>query len=863
MRITEKSVGVRLGLGFTTVILLAFILGTVAWVQITDIKHTWTAFGAVTLEKRDAIDDGASGLREGIHYFKNFILRGGDYVDKFNKSMDTIDAAVEKYKATKELTEEENVLLLNMTNGAADYRKAMQQALALKQQGASIEEIDKTIKGADKPLNAALASLLDLNHQNTKIASAYMLSVVDRAEFWIVAIALLILVVGTFLSIKLSGSIINPLKESMSIFKKIAKGDFEVEAKKIGNDEIGQLLKEMLNVSSTIKSIINQMHEMAVKHDNGETDHFVETHELEGSFKVMASGVNNMVIGYIEMNKKAMDVINQFGQGNFDAPLEKFPGKKAEINTTIEQVRGNIKTFVAEMNNMSSHHDAGDIDVMLDESKFKGTYAEMASGVNTMVGGHMSLNQKAMTVVRGFGDGNFDLPLEKFPGKKAEINTIVEQVRSNIQTFISDMKYMSQQHDAGDIDIKIDLSKFNGVYKEMAQGVNGMVDGHISMNKKAIAVVQGFGAGDFDIPLESLPGEKKFINDSIEQVRSNLTALVADTNMLAQAAANGYIEQRADAGKHLGDFRTLVQGINQTLETIVGPIVVIKKASDSVNTAAKEISTGNNDLSRRTEHQASSLEETASSMEELASTVKQNADNAKQANQMAATASSVATKGGKVVSEVVTTMAAITESSRQIEDIISVIDGIAFQTNILALNAAVEAARAGEQGRGFAVVASEVRSLAQRSASAAKEIKELINNSVSKVEDGTRQVEEAGITMKEIVASVQRVTDIMAEITAASLEQSEGINQVNNAITQMDEVTQQNAALVEQAAAAAESLEEQAQAMTDAISMFKLQGEHEAAPARLSVRQAEKASIRPALLKSSPLAVSSDDWEEF
>jgi len=259
---------------------------------------------------------------------------------------------------------------------------------------------------------------------------------------------------------------------------------------------------------------------------------------------------------------------------------------------------------------------------------------------------------------------------------------------------------------------------------------------------------------------------------------------------------------------------------------IVGPIATVKSSVETINTAAAEITSGNNDLSARTEKQAASLEETAASMEELASTVKQNADNAKRANQLALNASGVAVKGGLVVSDAVVTMTAINESARKIEDIISVIDSIAFQTNILALNAAVEAARAGEQGRGFAVVAGEVRSLAQRSAGAAKEIKALINDSVSKTYEGTKQVENAGKTMEEVVASVKQVADIISEIAAASIEQSTGIDQVNAAMTSMDEVTQQNASLVEEATAAAQSLLEQASALADAVSVFKLDEHH-------------------------------------
>jgi methyl-accepting chemotaxis protein len=251
-------------------------------------------------------------------------------------------------------------------------------------------------------------------------------------------------------------------------------------------------------------------------------------------------------------------------------------------------------------------------------------------------------------------------------------------------------------------------------------------------------------------------------------------------------------------------------------------VATVRRNSDSVATASSQIAQGNQDLSGRTEQQASSLQQTAASMEELGSTVRQNADNARQANQLAQGASSVAARGGEVVSQVVDTMKGINESSRKIADIISVIDGIAFQTNILALNAAVEAARAGEQGRGFAVVAGEVRNLAQRSAEAAKEIKSLINTSVERVEQGSGLVDQAGSTMQEIVASIQRVSDIIGEISAASAEQSSGVAQVGQAVTQMDQATQQNAALVEQSAAAAESLRQQAQQLVQAVAVFKV-----------------------------------------
>ena len=312
-----------------------------------------------------------------------------------------------------------------------------------------------------------------------------------------------------------------------------------------------------------------------------------------------------------------------------------------------------------------------------------------------------------------------------------------------------------------------------------------------------------------------------------------------------------------------GDQSSMLYSMQRMRDSLCNIVTEVRLGTDTIATASNEIAAGNLDLSARTEQQASSLEETASSMEEMTSTVKQNAENSRQANQLAASASQVAVKGGAVVAQVVQTMGEINDSSRKIVDIISVIDGIAFQTNILALNAAVEAARAGEQGRGFAVVATEVRNLAQRSAAAAKEIKLLIGDSVDKVDFGSKLVGEAGSTMDEIVISVQRVTDNMDEISTASREQEAGIEQINQAISQMDTVTQQNAALVEEAAAAAGSMQEQASKLAAAVSVFKLDLGAGAAPARLAaVAPRAVQAPRPAARPTRQLAAA-DAWEEF
>jgi len=649
-------------------------------------------------------------------------------------------------------------------------------------------------------------------------------------------------------------------------------------ARQLANGNLNQLIDvdardkssvkfALKTMSTNMSAIVSHIESMTVEHGKGNLEALIELDQLHGSYKSMAEKINAMLASQAKLVHKITQSVINFSNGDFDQPFDQLPGKLSFINEAIEQLRANVKAIIEDIAEMSKEHEVGNIDASMDVSKYSGAFAKTVMGVNVMVGAHVREKEEVTEVMRALGDGDFDVQIQQYPGKNAEINKNLDRLKGKLKGAVDSVKWVTNEHALGNIDMSLHAHLFKGGFSELATAVNAIVAGQLELTEKALACVKAFGEGDFDAPLETFPGKKVFVNEAIEQVRTNLKALNEDAQLLADAAHAGRVTVRADADRHQGDYRKIVNGMNETLEMIVGPIVTVQQSVETINTAAREIAQGNADLSRRTEDQAASLEKTAASMEELSSTVKQNADNAKQANQLASAASGVAVKGGVAVSAVVSTMAQINESAKKIEDIISVIDGIAFQTNILALNAAVEAARAGEQGRGFAVVAGEVRNLAQRSASAAKEIKELITNSVNKTAEGTKQVEMAGETMQEIVSSVKRVSDIIGEISAASQEQSAGIEQVNEAIMKMDDVTQQNTALVEEAAAAAESMMEQADELMNAISVFQLGSHSESKVSRnvpkvMASKAATIARPTPAKVSIKPSA-DDGDWEEF
>lgn len=544
------------------------------------------------------------------------------------------------------------------------------------------------------------------------------------------------------------------------------------------------------------------------------------------------------------------------------------------INRLLDSATNPARALSTSIQTMSSEHERGDIDVIIPVDKFRGEYAVMAKDINELVGAHIAVKKMAMACVKEFSVGNFDAPMQQLPGKKAFINDTIETLRANLRGLITELNYMSAEHERGDIDVKVRAEKFKGDFSTVAHGINNMVAGHIAVKKKAMACVKAFGEGDFDAPLEQFPGKKAFINDTIETLRGNLRAITAEINDLIAASTAGRLSERGDDRRFVGDFGRLIMGINGMLDAILLPIAEGNRVLDlaskgdltervdidcqgdhqrmknsvnrlidnlrnfatNVGNAADHVASGSNQMAASSEQlseganeQAASTEEASASMEEMAGNIRQNADNAAQTEKIARQSSKDAELSGAAVEKAVSAM-------RTIAAKISIVQEIARQTDLLALNAAVEAARAGEHGKGFAVVASEVRKLAERSQVAASEI-------VAVSSDTVKAAAEAGEMLVKLVPDIRRTAELVAEISAACREQDIGSAQINTAIQQLDKVTQQNAGSSEEISATAEELASQAEELQASVAFFRTDNKSHVAPVKKAAKPVRKAPV--------------------
>jgi methyl-accepting chemotaxis protein len=583
--------------------------------------------------------------------------------------------------------------------------------------------------------------------------------------------------------------------------------------------------------------------------------------------------------------KDAVRIAHNIAAGEFKQDLEELirVSKRSENDTLIPafiQMMQVITLLIDELRHMAHEHDLGDIDVAIAPEKFRGTYCDVVQGINNMVGGHISVKKKAMACIAEFGKGNFDAPLEQFPGKKAFINENIERLRGNVKDFIAEMTRMSTAHNAGDIDAAIPLEKFEGAFHTMAEGVNDMVAGHISVKKKAMACIAEFGKGNFDAPLEQFPGKKAFINDTIEQVRRHLKALITDANMLVEAAIQGKLSTRADAKKHGGDFAKIVEGVNETLDAVIGPLqdvgqtldklaggdltaqVATEYAGDfgklrvSVNTLASQVRTAiqqigvnaaallssaeelnkvsqqmsasadetatqANVVSAASEQVAGNVQTVATGADEMGASIKEIAKNTAEATRVATTA----VKSAEATNE---TISKLGQSSAEIGQVIKVITSIAQQTNLLALNATIEAARAGEAGKGFAVVANEVKELAKETAKATEDISRKIEAIQSDTKGAVAAIGQIGSVIVQIndiqntiASAVEEQSATTNEISRNLSEAAHGSSEITKNITGVAEAARSTTAGANDTQKSAQALERMAAELQGLISQFK------------------------------------------
>ncbi len=626
---------------------------------------------------------------------------------------------------------------------------------------------------------------------------------------------------------------------------------------------INQMLDRALRPVGQLSARID---DWSAAHDKGDIDTILPVDEFHGTFAVMAKRLNLLVGSHIAVKRTAMACVRELSEGNFAAPLERFPGKKAFINETIETLRANLQGLISELNHMSSEHDKGDIDVTVAADRFKGDFGTMARGVNTMVANHIAVKKKAMACIKAFGEGNFDAPLEAFPGKKAFINDTVETLRRNLRDIVGEVERLIKASTAGELGQRGDETRFVGDFAGLVCGINAMLDATLLPIEEGNRVLNLASVGDLremvEIPCQ---GDHRRMKDSINALVDNLRVSasladkiadgdlsfahqpLSDQDTLGQAIVRMVDNLRVSADladkiadgdlavshQPMSDKDVLGQALVRMIEQLRNVVGKASGAADNVSAGSQELSASSEQVSQGATEQAAAAEEASSAMEEIAANIKQSADNAAQTEKIARQSAKDAELSGIAVQRAVNAMRTIAEK-------IGIVQEIARQTDLLALNAAVEAARAGEHGRGFAVVASEVRKLAERSQVAAAEIGSVSSQTVA-------AATEAGDMLTKLVPDISRTAELVAEISAACREQDIGAAQINEAIQQLDLISQQNAGASEQITATSEELASQAEELQASIAYFRTGGGADIGHRRPAPTVQRKASARSSI----------------
>jgi methyl-accepting chemotaxis protein len=632
--------------------------------------------------------------------------------------------------------------------------------------------INGDMKVAADTEREAIENLIALKNKHAKEKSDTNISTAENSVNVMITLVIVAMVVAISAGIFISKLISNPIKKTLRMIQEMKNGHLNERLNMDTTDEIGQMSKAM--------------------------DEFTD-----------------------DLKYNVVDSMKKISEGNIEIDI-KPKDEKDEISPAIKRTVDTLTDFIHEMNNMAEQHDLGDIDVQVNEKKFKGAYYEMAKGVNGMVNGHISVKKKAMACVGEFGKGNFEAEIEKFPGKKAFINDAIEDLRKNLKDVYKEINVLIEASEEGRLNERGNASKFTGDWASIVKGLNGLLDKIIEPVKEASDVLTEMSKGNLQVSVTgNYKGDHAKIKDSLNFTISTISGYINELSQVLNEMSNGNLDVGINR-EYLGDFVQIKESLNLIINSFNDIMGEINQSSEQVAIGSNQLSQSSQTLSQGSTEQASSIEEITASIEEISVQTKANDQNATQANDIALESKNDAIAGNKQMQEMLQSMREINESSTSISKIIKVIDEIAFQTNILALNAAVEAARAGQHGKGFAVVAEEVRNLAARSANAAKETTSLIEGSITKVDIGSKIANDTAQALDKIVTGVAKVADIVGGIAIASNEQSSGISQVNKAIEQVSQVTQTNSATAEESASSSEELSSQATMLKNTVAKFKI-----------------------------------------
>ena len=781
------KISVKLYSGFTVIVILMLTLASITYVNLSRLseantwnEHTYEVLSEVQgiLESLINIETGQRGFAlSGIEASLEPYHGGKEaFETHFNKGTKLTSDNPKQQQRFKQLNESyqqwitqaidpANALRREVVNGtnSMDMVVAFEQAAKGKTAMDAMRVLIGDIQAEEK-------RLLTLRQQESSALKKTTLNL-------LVSLSTIAAVLAGIIAFFIIRSITRPLKIAVEVASEIAIGNLNSHITVRGSDETAELLNAMQTMTNTLREFSAAQQEMAVKHESGIIDHFVDEENFPGVFGQLAKGNNDLVASNINITMKAVEITSRYAAGDLSGTMDRLPGQRAQITEAVDGIKNSLQDISAEIKGLVASAVAGNFAARGNESKFQNEFKDMIVALNQLMETSDTGLNDVSRVLTAMSMGHLNETIEgsyqgTFNKLKEGSNTTGKQLRA----MVAQIKTMVSAAAAGDFSVRGDINEYQNEFRDMVSGLNQLMQttdtglGEVSRVLKALAICD--------------------LTDSIK-------------------------------GEYQGTFLQVKEDANTTVEQLRLVMSQIGQASDAISAGASQIASGNQDLSTRTEQQASNLEETSAAMEQIQVTVENNANSSNEAKQLANTTNIGVVKGGDAVMEVAVTMSEIQANSEKIADIIGVIDSIAFQTNILALNAAVEAARAGEDGRGFSVVASEVRNLAQRSANAAKEIKNLISTSVAKVNIGAKQVRDTESAMNEAVLSCKQVALLVTQISDASREQSSGITEVTKAVGQMDEATQQNSTLVEEAAAAAESLQSQASNLVQMVAKFK------------------------------------------